>query len=341
MPIRITITLVVFGILLLGLLVGPFLVPVPDLENTQDPQTLARDNTSFATLEGLSVHYRAVGAATDTDTSGLETPGFVLLHGFGSNLRSWRALYDPLSDYGSVIALDRPGFGLTEKPSDSQWSGTNPYSPMGQQEIVLELMDEVGLEQTILVGNSAGGTLALQLALNHPDRVRALVLLSPAAYAGGGTPGWARPLLFTPQLERVGPLIMRQFGSEQGLNLLRDSWANPDDITDQMIEDYQLTQRTDNWDEALWELTQASRAPNFNAERLSNITVPTLVLSGTDDPIVAPAQSERLAQALPNGQYRALADCGHLPHEECPDAVLDAVQQWLQNEGLVESETLQ
>ncbi len=331
MPIRITITLVVFGILLLGLLVGPFLVPIPDLENTQDPQTLARDNTSFATLEGLSVHYRSVDPAAEPSA---DAPGFVLLHGFGSNLRSWRALYEPLSDYGQVVALDRPGFGLTEKPS--AWQGTNPYSPTGQQEIVLALMDEVVLEQAVLVGNSAGGTLALQLALNHPDRVRALVLLSPAAYAGGGTPGWARPLLFTPQLERVGPLIMRQFGSEQGLNLLRDSWSNPDNITDQMVEDYQLAQRTTNWDEALWELTQASRAPNFTDQRLSSVAVPTLVLSGADDPVVPPAQSERLARAIPNARYQSLNNCGHLPHEECPDAVLGAVQTWLQDEGLVE-----
>ena len=61
--------------------------------------------------------------------------------------------------------------------------------------LVIGLLDHFGVQQAILVGNSAGGTVAMQTALAHPERVSALVLVDPAVYSGGGAPAWMRPLL--------------------------------------------------------------------------------------------------------------------------------------------------
>ena len=99
-------------------------------------------------------------------------PVFVLLHGFAASLYSWQAVMEPFSQLGTVIAFDRPGFGLSEHPLT--WQGQNPYSPEAQVELVIGLLDHFGVEQAILVGNSAGGTVSMQVALAHPERVSAL-----------------------------------------------------------------------------------------------------------------------------------------------------------------------
>jgi pimeloyl-ACP methyl ester carboxylesterase len=67
----------------------------------------------------------------------------------------------------------------------------------------------LNIREAILIGHSAGGTVVMNVALRHPDRVAALVLVDPAIYTSGGAPGWIRPLLGTPQLRRIGPLIAR------------------------------------------------------------------------------------------------------------------------------------
>ena len=98
-----------------------------------------------------------------------------------------------------MVAFDRPAFGLTERPMPGDFpNGVNPYTADAQADLTVGLMDELGIEQAVLVGNSAGGTIAAHTALRYPERVKALVLVDAAIYGGGGSPSWARPLLTTP-----------------------------------------------------------------------------------------------------------------------------------------------
>jgi hypothetical protein len=94
-------------ILLLILLVGPFLVPVPPEPGTVPAQQLADPDNHFVQINDLNMHYKMMGQGQ---------PVFILLHGFGVSLFSWRAVMEPLSQTGTVIAYDRPAFGLTDRP---------------------------------------------------------------------------------------------------------------------------------------------------------------------------------------------------------------------------------
>ena len=303
-------------IILLAVLVGPFLIPVPPLQGTYPPQTLADADSQFLEIQGLTLHVK---------TRGQGEPVFVLLHGFGASLYSWDAIMDPLSKLGRVIAFDRPAFGLSERPLD--WEGQNPYSPESQTELVLGLMEHLNVDQAIMVGNSAGGTIAAQVALAYPERVAALVLVDPAVYTGGGAPGWIRPLLSTPQMRRIGPLFVRQI-ERRGDELLTTAWHNPDNLTQEQIALYKKPLLVENWDKALWEFTLASRASNL-PERLQDITLPVLVITGDDDRIVPTADSIRLAGELPNARLVVIENAGHVPHEERPEAFMNAVQEFL------------
>ncbi len=308
--------LIVAGAVLAILLVGPLLVPVPPLEDTVPIDQLADGDSRFVEVNGLTVHYKTAG---DGD------PAMVLLHGFGASVFSWREVMEPLAEHGAVIAFDRPAFGLTERPLS--WDeGANPYTPEAQVALVLGLMDALDIDQAVLVGNSAGGTVAVNTAVTHPDRVQALVLVDAAIYEGGGSPSWIRPLLQTPQLDRLGPLLARQI-AVRGDAFLESAWHDPSKITPGVRAGYRRPLRAENWDRALWELTRASRS--LEAPELGALTVPSLVISGDDDRIVPVASSVRLAQELSNAELVILPNCGHVPHEECPEAFLEAVEGFL------------
>lgn len=313
--------------LLFLLLVGPFLVPVPPLEGTVPPEQLADPDSRFVEVDGITVHYKMAGEGE---------PVFVLLHGFGASTFSWREVMGPLSEVGTVVAFDRPGFGLTERPMPGEWEDRSPYAPEAQADLTVGLMDALGIERAILVGNSAGGTVALLTALTYPERVEGLVLVDAAVYVGGGTPGWLRPLLNTPQMRHLGSLLARRI-QDWGVDFARSAWHDPSGITPEVWEGYTRPLRAQNWDRALWEVTRASH-PLDLPERLDEVTVPALVITGDDDHIVPTEQSVRLAQELPQADLAVIPNCGHVPQEECPEPFLEVLLEWAAKEGLLGEE---
>jgi pimeloyl-ACP methyl ester carboxylesterase len=305
------------------LLGGPFLIPVPPLKDTFPPKALADDDSQFVEINGLEIHFKKVGQGA---------PVFLLLHGFAASLYSWHAVIDQLSQFGTVIAFDRPGFGLSEHPIT--WQGQNPYSSEAQVELVLKLLDHFGVQQAILVGNSAGGTISLQVALEHPERVSALILVDPAIYNSGGVPQWVKPILGTPQMRHLGPLISRQI-LKRGRDLIKFAWHNPALLPKDMLENYQKPFQVENWDRALWEFTLASQAKGLN-DRLDELNLPVLVITGDDDRIVPTKHSIRLAREIPNASLVVIDDAGHLPHEEQPQMFMEAVTSYLKKIQLQE-----
>jgi pimeloyl-ACP methyl ester carboxylesterase len=342
-PFRIKVSLWILAGLVALALVGPLLVPVRPLADTVDARDLAWPGSAWVAAAGLDVHVEAVvdGVATPDAVDAFaraSDPGatVLLLHGFGANTRSWGATLPWIGDAPDrpgdlALAYDRPGFGLTERPLDGWARDANPYAPAAQVATAVALLDAAGVERAVLVGHSAGGAIALQVALEHPDRVAGLILVAPAVYRGGGAPPWSKPLLGTPQLERVGPLIMRQLGGSTGDDFLRSSWADPERMDDAVWEAYRRPLRAHDWDRALWELVKASEEPEL-AERLDRVAVPVLVVHGLQDTIVPIDASRDLVAdltAVPGGAALAELDgCGHLPHEECADAFRSAVTAW-------------
>jgi pimeloyl-ACP methyl ester carboxylesterase len=318
---------IILGVLALLIVVGPLVVPIPPLEGVVPPQQLAGADSQFIEVDGLQFHVRQAGEGK---------PAMILLHGFAASTFSWREVMQPLAELGTVVAYDRPSSGLTERPlpghprmaGGAEWTGQNPYSPLAQAGQAVELMDKLGIERAILVGNSAGGTVAMLTALEYPERVQALVLVDPAIYTGGGAPSWIRPLLRTPQLQRIGPLVSRGLMSS-GDRLIRLAWHDPSKVTPEVLAGYRLPLQAEDWDRGLWQLTVASQDLNLEA-RLAEVTQPALVITGDDDRIVPTAESIRLAGELPNASLVVLPQCGHTPQEECPAPWLDAVTAFVQ-----------
>jgi pimeloyl-ACP methyl ester carboxylesterase len=300
----------------LSIIVGPFLVPIRPLKDTVPPQTLGDPDSQFIEINGQTIHVKIMGQG---DTV------FLLLHGFAASLYSWHAVMDPLSQLGMAIAYDRTGFGLSTHPLT--WTGQNPYSAEAQVAQVIGLLVHFGARQAVLVGNSAGGTVAMKTALAHPERVSALVLVDPAVYITAKAPAWLPLLLSTPQMRHLGPLFARQLVA-RGPDMLNLAWHDPSRIQPDTLELYKKPYQVENWDRALWEFTLANRGPSLT-QHLTEINIPSLVITGDDDRIIPTKDSIRLAEELPNARLVVIPDAGHIPHEECPSAFMEAVTSFL------------
>jgi len=305
-------------VVLAALLVGPFLVPVPELEGTLPVTDLAYPDSHFVGVNGTQIHYRTLGAGE---------PAYLLLHGFAASTFSWREVMAALAARGRVVAYDRPAFGLTERPLE--WNDWNPYGTPEQVDIALAMLDELGIERAVVVGNSAGGTVAAQLAVRAPDRVAALVLVSPAIGGRSASAGWLRPLLRTPQLQRIGPLLVRSF-RDTGMELGRLAWHDPTRITPEIEAGYALPLQAQNWDQALWHFAASSESTPELPAQLAALNVPTLVITGDDDRVVPTAQSIALADEI-SAPLVVIPACGHIAQEECPSEFLAALDSFLES----------
>lgn len=311
-------------VLLLLMVTLPFLVPISPLENLRSAQDVAEPESKFLTIpfegtEGIEIHYLADVPQEEGE------PTFVLLHGSVFNAFTWNEVFDFFDDHGRVIAYDQIPYGLSEKLVEGDWNARNPYSSEAAVEQLISLLDTLGVEKAILVGNSYGSVLALQTAIAYPERVEALILADSAVYVQESVPEWVVNL---PQVQRLGPYFGRAIGDSEAF--VRQTYLDPSAIEDERLRLTLIHTEVLAWDEAMWAYLQAwGTAPVDLTPQLATVSQPALVLTGDSDAIVPAADSERLANVLPNAQYRVLARCGHVPQEECPAQFEEAVAAWL------------
>lgn len=311
--------LFVIVILLVVILIGPLVIPIPPLPDGVPVEELADSDSRFIEIDSIDVHYKMHGSGE---------PVMILLHGFASSTYSWEDVMPTLAEHGTVIAYDRPAFGLTERPMPGEWTGESPYSNPSQVKMLIGLMDALEVEKAVLIGHSAGAAIAMQAVLEYPDRVSGLVLVDPAVSAKSGIPGWIKPLINTPQMERIGPYFTRSLNSKQGDAFLDAAWYDPSKFTTEDMAAYRKPFQLADWDLALWEFTKASRGIEVEG-RYQEFDLPVIVISGENDRIVPPEESKRLSEALPDAEYQAMAKCGHVPQEECPEEFLPPVLEFL------------
>lgn len=305
---------------------GPFLISAKPSAGLASNAEAALAESRFVEIPftgtpGLSVHYLEQGADAAPET----TP-FVLLHGFTFNAWTWRPLMDVLAARGRVIAYDQIPYGLSAKPRRGEWEGPSPYSKEAAITQLFAVMDTLGLERAVLVGNSSGGTLALEAALARPERVAALILVAPWVYATRPTlPGWLASL---PQMRRLSLLIARKLG-EDG-TLLDLSYRDPSRIDADRRAQFNIHTQVAGWDLAWGELLALSlSAPVTVSAHLAEVEIPVLIVSGDTDRLVPVEDSRRVAATLPSATFELVPSCGHVPQEECPETFARVVVDWL------------
>ncbi|NWF63739.1 MAG: alpha/beta hydrolase [Chloroflexi bacterium] len=302
-----------------ALLIGPFLVPVPKLDGLVSAETFIEPDSKFIEINGVDIHYKEAGSGERM---------FILLHPFGGSTYTWREVMDDFAQHGRVIAYDRPAFGLTERPMPENWEA-NPYGMKANVEILRALLDAFGVEKAILVGNSAGGGVAAAFALEYPERLDELILVAPGLGGGYGPqfPAWALPLMWTPQMRHLGPLMMRDY-QESLPRTVERGWFNQVKLTKNIREKHLQVLNVHNWDRAFYELTFAPAYPELRP-LLPQLTVPALIIAGQEDRLIRSWYFEAISTEIPGAALEFIPACGHVPQEECPVEFMQLVIQYL------------
>lgn len=293
----------------------PYLLPLPRTEE-QDPRELAPSD-QFLPVEGLLTHYRSWG----------EGKPIVMIHGFWSWSFTWEPSATLLTKSGyRCLAPDLKGFGLTEKPRHAD------YSHRALARFVIGFMDAIGVDKAVLAGSSMGGNVALHAALSYPERVAGLILLAPAVFVPWALTGRLWSVARFPPMRRTLKHILRRYAtSEVSRQAITRSYLDARHVDAELVRLYRLPLKTPGWDEAIIEMLSCSQH-NPIVNRLPHIWQPTLVLWGKHDRVIPPQWAQRLAMSMPHCQIQFIANAGHLPHEEQPEATVRAVEAFLISE---------
>ena len=311
---------VILLVILGAILVVPFLIPVNTsgtLTKEQAAEELWGGESKFVEVAGHQVHYVEAG---DPASDNL----ILLLHGFGASAYSYKDNLEILGEVGHVIAYDRAAFGFTERPTD--WE-TNPYGTPGQLQVLDELIELFGPGKDVfIVGHSAGGSIAASYAVENQEKLAGLVLFAPAVLSGGGGPSGFNWIYDIPQLDHLGPLLVSTIAAS-GLDILYASYFDESAVTEETLEGYTAPLAVIGWERAFWEFNKAPRDRTVG-ERLTEITVPTLVITGDTDEVVATENSIEVAEIM-GAELVVIPQTGHLPNEEKPTEFANAVAKFL------------
>lgn len=249
------------------------------------------------------MHVEVNGVRLFIDDQGDGEP-LLLLEGMGGDTLGWRRNIPHFADAGyRVVAFDFRGNGFSDKPE-------GPYGMRMFVEDALGVMDALGIGAAHLYGQSMGGFVALNIALDHPGRVRALVL--GCTHAGGSSAVPARP---APGDDGPRALYARRTLAERPEHVAEDLRVAA--TVPRPREDLQV---------------QVAREHDV-AARLGEVRRSTLVVHGEDDRVVSPENARFLAERIPGAELFLVPDAGHLFHSELADLVDARIVEFLRASG--------
>lgn len=311
---------VIVGIVVLLIAAAWLKLRGPDIPYATLEAKYADGDSHFVDLPGgIHLHYQEFGAPV---AGAPALPLLVLLHGFGDSYTSWDGWVNELKGKFHLISVDFPGHGLTRAPAEYELGGA------GLADLIDGLAAKLNLPKFALAGNSMGGGVAWEFAVRHPERLSALILVDAAGFPNDGPPPKV-PLAFKILQYRLGRAFLRNIDNRP----LIDEGLKTDVFDKRVI----TTALVDRW-------AEFQRAPGHRAILMSfhptlfgqasatvlrQISVPTLILHGENDPLIEPASARKFAAAIPEAKLIMYPQVGHLPQIEIPQRSAADVAEFL------------
>jgi len=252
-------------------------------QRTQALGATPSSTKGIAPINDIQVYYEIHG----------DGPPLILLHGGLGNAGYWDKQIPVLSKKYKVIAMDSRGHGrstFSEKPIG--------YALMASD--VVALMDYLSIKKAHILGWSDGGIIGLDLALNHPDRLKKVIVYGANYNLSGVRPDIGESKKFNDYIEKAA-------------------------------KDYQtLSPDPSRWDAFMENIGQMwASEPNLTAEQLGSITVPMLILDGDNDELIYTEHSTEMAGLIPTAELTLVPGAGHFAAWEKPDEFNKIVLKFL------------
>jgi pimeloyl-ACP methyl ester carboxylesterase len=295
------------GVAILILLFRPNLI----ISKADAKKLFAQPSSHFIQWRGAEIHYTDEGQGVPV----------ILVHGYGGSHRNFQKLNDRLKDKYRVIRVDLPGFGLSDLPDAK--ADKRDFLKM-YSDFFTFMLDTLHTDSVYLVGNSMGGMMAWNAAIQH-KQVKKLVLIGSAGYELEKVSKGVSRLMNIPFMGIVYAKGMPLSVSEaSALKVYADSSRiNHAEV----INNNKIWNRDGNLD-AAYKLMQSGQFPD--SSRIRDISIPTLIIWGQNDKIVPVAHAYKFQRDIKGSQLVILDTCGHVPMIERPDTTAALIRKFFE-----------
>lgn len=235
----------------------------------------------------------------------------VLVHGLGASAERWAGVIPCLGKKYRVIAPDLIGYGGSDKPSVD-------YTPEFFTKFIFDFLDALGISKTSMVGSSLGGQIVAECAITQNKIVQKIVLVSPSGIMKSSTP--------TLDSYTMAALYPNRDGAKTAFQMMTGS---DKEIDPQIIESFVERMSQPNAKMAFMSTVLGLKNSPVITEKLSKISVTTLLIWGRHDSMIPIKYSKDFVSSIKNCKYVVMENCGHTPHVEDPEKFSDIVLEFL------------
>jgi len=243
----------------------------------------------------------------------------VMLHGMTLSTYSWRNNVQSLLDAGfRVILVDLPGWGQTNIPPEPY-----SYAVDNLAKDVIEMINKLGIDQFNLMGHSMGAGMALYISIHYPQRVNKAIVIGAPAF---GPP--RRLLLTYPGMTAFASTFFGKWTVKLNMKAM---YYDDSLVVKEMINEYARQIRKDGY----WNMVSALSHQYFSSKfyemqsDYQSMTVPVCIIWGEQDSWLPCSTGNKLKECILNSRLLTVPNCGHNPHEECPERVNPIVVEFL------------
>lgn len=265
------------------------------------------EESKFIDVLGTSMHYKIEGAG---DT-------IVLIHGTASSLHTWDAVTENLKDSFTIVRFDLPAFGVTG-PSQN-----HVYDIDNFLQHVDGLLTALNMHSFHIAGNSLGGRISWNYALQYPDKVKSLILLDASGYPSGEIPfifKLARLPVLSSLLKKCTPSVFIRKNIEE-------VYQKDELISNELIQRYYELSRRDGNRQAF--IDRASAILQDRSQKIKNINHNTLIIWGENDLWIPVENAHKFDKDIPNSTLQIIENSGHVPMEEDPDITSKYIEDFV------------
>jgi pimeloyl-ACP methyl ester carboxylesterase len=262
-------------------------------------------------VQGVKLVYLEAGSGTP----------ILFIHGFCGNAFNWSEVFGPLSKNYQVIVPDLPGYGKSGCPPQKEKQIMLWYA-----DFLAEFLDQLGVKKAVVVGNSMGGSIAAWMAIRHPEKVDKLVLEDAAGLKGGKLGLFKGVAEMVPASQTIS-LIHAIFPTDPATE------AKSPVSEQKRVEVSEARYNSDlaPCSSKIMKWSIVSMGKNATEPVLGKISMPTLIIWGSNDDLLPVATAEKFHAKIPGSRVEIIDGGVHTPMQWRPEAFMKVLEGFIQS----------